>query len=94
MDDMLLIVETKEKAKEVFENIKKDLSEIGLKLNKKSYIGNLKNGFVFLNVYFRLTNTGKIKKKIKSKTIKREIRRAKKLINLFKENKISKFDLI
>ena len=94
MDDMLIIVDTKEKAEEVFENIEHDLNEIGLQLNKKSYIGILKNGFVFLNIYFRLTETGKVKWKLKSKTIKREIQRAKKLINLFKENKISKFVLI
>ena len=94
MDDMLIIVDTKEKAEEVFENIEHDLNEIGLQLNKKSCIGNLKNGFVFLNIYFRLTETGRVKWKMKSKTIKREIQRAKKLINLFKENKISKFVLI
>ena len=94
MDDMLIIVDTKEKAKEVFENIEHDLNEIGLKLNKKSYIGNLINGFVFLNIYFRLTNTGKVKWKMKSKTIKRELKRIKKLRDLFKANKISKFELV
>ena len=94
MDDMLFIVETKEHAKHVFESVKNDLSEIGLSLNKKSHIGNLKNGFTFLNIYFRLTETGKVKKKLKKKTISRELKRSKKILKLFKENKISKFDLI
>ena len=91
---MLIVVDTREKAKEIFENIEHDLNEIGLKINKKSHIGNLKNGFVFLNIYFRLTETGKVKWKLKSKTIKREMKRIKKFRYLFKENKISKFDLI
>ena len=94
MDDMLFIVETKEHAKHVFEAVKNDLSEIGLSLNKKSHIGNLKNGFTFLNIYFRLTETGKVKRKLKKKTISRELKRSKKILKLFKENKISKFDLI
>lgn len=94
MDDMLFIIETKEQAKYIFEVVKNDLSEIGLTLNKKSHIGNLKNGFTFLNVYFRLTETGKVKKKLKKKTICREIKRSKKLLKLFKDNKISSFDLI
>ena len=89
MDDMLLFVKTKETATKLLQEIDDELRKIGLQINNKSRIGRIQDGFTFLNVNFKLTNTGKIKKKLGKKTISRELYRLKTLIKKLKAGQLN-----
>lgn len=89
MDDMLLLVKTKETATKLLQEIDNELRKIGLQINNKSRIGRIQDGFTFLNVNFKLTNTGKIKKKLGKKTISRELYRLKTLIKKLKARQLN-----
>jgi len=84
MDDILVLVESKDKASAALCEIRHQLEQIGLELNAKSRIGRIQDGFTFLNVNFRLTSTGKVKKKLGKKTIRRELSRLKTLARKLK----------
>ena len=89
MDDMLILVKTKEDANRLLEEINDELKKIGLQMNNKSCIGRIQDGFTFLNVNFKLTSTGKIKKKLGKKTISRELCRLKSLAKKLKSGRCS-----
>lgn len=86
MDDLWALVETREKAEEVYNDIKTQLKIYGLTLNeKKSHIMPLRDGFLFLGFRYRITGTGKIimtlnpeSTKHERKTVTRMIRKAEK----------------
>lgn len=86
MDDLWALVETREKAEEVYNDIKTQLKIYGLTLNeKKSHITSLRDGFLFLGFYYRITETGKIimtlnpeSTKHERKTVTRMIRKEEK----------------
>jgi hypothetical protein len=60
MDDMLLIVESKQKAKECYRQIKVVIGSKKLLLNPKSRCFPLRDGFEMIGWRFRLLDTGKI----------------------------------
>lgn len=90
MDDMLIIVRTEDEAKKIFEIIKEQVGKNGLTLNDKSRYFNFHNRRIdFLKVDFELTQTGKVKHRIKRECLNREITRIHKMCRQFKNNEIS-----
>ena len=93
MDDGILIHEDKEYLKYCLSEIKNILDKYELKLNDKTKIYNIKNGFEFLGFNYFIKNN-KIIMKVKSQTKRKFKRKIKKLYKLVKENKISNKKLI
>lgn len=91
-DDSYIIHEDKEFLKDMLNNIKKIADELGLVVNdKKTRIVKLSQQFKVLQIKYSLTETGRIIKKINSKSITRERRKLKaykrlldiQLLNIF-----------
>lgn len=79
MDDSLIFVQTKEKAKEIFQNLRIQYEQMGIIVNeKKSQIVKLSHGFTFLKTKFYLAKTGKVIKKPCRDNIIRMRRKLKK----------------
>lgn len=80
MDDVYIISGSKPFLKNLLSEIKSLTEKLGLKLNeKKTQIVKLENGFVFLNMKYRLLESGKIKVIPSKKTFTRERRKLKRL---------------
>lgn len=77
MDDMLLLLRDKSKAKRCIEDVKQLLAENQLALNPKSQIIAIKNGVEFLGWRFLYGNNGRLLQKVRPSTKKRIIDRAK-----------------
>ncbi len=78
MDDLLIFDSDKEKLKEYFYLIKKEINDLKLEVNKKSNIYSLKKGVGFLGYVFKLEK-GKLLIRYNNQTIKKIIRKLKKL---------------
>jgi hypothetical protein len=82
MDDWLAIVDTKEEAKQQLQTMKDFLEEeLSLKTNNKAQVFPLKNGVNFLGFHIYMTATGKVIRKIRTKskqTMKRKLKAFKK----------------
>lgn len=89
MDDMLMLVKTKNEAVRLLHAVDTELKKTGLQTNRKSHIGRIQDGFTFLNVNFKLTPTGKVKKKLGKKTISRELSRLKTIVKKLKDGRFS-----
>ena len=77
-DDGYIIHQSREFLKDVFAGISEIAKKYGILINqKKTRIGKLSSGFRFLQVKYRLTDTGKIVKNINSKSMTRERRKLK-----------------
>lgn len=86
MDDFILIDSNKSRLIECKKFIVDHIKELGLRLNRKTSLQQLRYGFMFLNWKFILFNSGKIymiqnKKNLRSKR--------KKLRNMLKSNRIN-----
>lgn len=80
MDDVYVISGEKDFLRSLLSEIRVLSGKLGLKLNeKKTQISRLENGFVFLNMKYRLSESGKITVIPAKKTITRERRKLKKL---------------
>jgi hypothetical protein len=88
MDDFVLIHEDKTVLNDVLKKITEILSSLGLTLNKKTQIYQLKQGVVWLKWRFILTETGKVIKRISRKSVTRERRKLKEMARLVKEGRI------
>lgn len=73
----------------MFNAMRHELQKIGLSVNSKSHIGDIRNGFTFLNVKFRMSSTGKISKKLGKNTMRRELHRLNVLAKKVKPGKLS-----
>ena len=83
MDDGNIIHDSKHFLKNLQEAVGDRFAEIGLTLNpKKTCIVKATKGFMFLKVFYRVTNTGKIVKKIAKSGIIRMRRKLKKFRRL------------
>lgn len=71
MDDMIIMVGSKAKAKEVFEKVSAEIVASGLDVNKKSQIISIKNGIEFLGWRFHFGANGKIVQTMKHSAVKR-----------------------
>lgn len=79
-DDFYIIVQTKEKAKEVLDGIRNIVDELELELNeKKTHIIKATHSVTFLKTKFNLLKNGKILKRPSRKGIVHERRKLKKL---------------
>lgn len=90
MDDMIILVSSKEEARILLQKVKEYLEkERGLELNPKSSMGRIEDGFEFLKVRYFLREQGAIRTKISRKTLNRENRRLTTILKLFYKGKIS-----
>ena len=87
MDDGILIHESKKYLQYCLKEIEKILDKYKLKLNKKTKIVNIKNGFEFLGFRYYIKNN-KVLMKVKNQTKKRFKRKMKNLNYLVNKNKI------
>ena len=72
----------------------KQLQRKGFTLNKKSHIGCVKDGIKFLKVHFKLTNTGKVIRKLDKKVFGKELQRTRTLLKKYKDGNLSSFALV
>ncbi len=94
MDDVYVIHKDKEFLKKLLQEIQELSLEMGLFINhKKTQIIKLSHGFTFLKIKYYITDTGKIIKRMCSKSITRERRRLKKYKKLLDEKKMSYQDI-
>lgn len=89
MDDGILLHENKEYLEYCLKEIEKILNKYKLKLNNKTKIINIKNGFEFLGFKFFIKNN-KVIMKVKTQTKKRFKRKIKKLNKLVDNKKIAR----
>lgn len=90
MDDTYIIHSDKEYLKTLFVEYSKIATSLGIIINtKKTQIVNLKNGFKFLQMRYKLSDTGKIFVIPVRKSVVRERRKLKKLANHLKAGTIS-----
>lgn len=93
-DDSYIIHEDKEFLKDILKNIKKIADELGLVVNdKKTRIVKLSQQFKVLQINYSLTETGRIIKKINSKSITRERRKLKAYKRLLDKKRITIDDI-
>ena len=79
MDDIYFIVPTREEALSVIEGIKEIAKEIHIFINdKKTRIVKLSDNYKYLQIKYRLTDTGKVVKRINPVQVTRERRKIKK----------------
>lgn len=79
MDDGYLIHPSKEYLKECLTRMKEVCDSLGIILNtKKTKIKKLSEGFKFLQIRFKLTETGKVLRKMSFESIKKIRRKLKK----------------
>lgn len=78
MDDIAMIHEDRDYIRETIEGIKKEASEMGMFINdKKTRIVRMSDTFTYLQVRYFVTSTGKVVKRINSRSLTRERRRLK-----------------
>ena len=93
-DDSYIIHEDKEFLKDMLNNIKKIADELGLVVNdKKTRIVKLSQQFKVLQIKYSVTETGRIIKKINSKSITRERRKLKAYKRLLDKKRITMDDI-
>lgn len=78
MDDTYFIVRTREEALDIIEGIKDQAKRLGIFINdRKTRIVKLSDTYKYLQIKYRLTDTGKVVKRINPKSVTRERRRLK-----------------
>lgn len=87
MDDGIMLHENKEILLDVWESIKTVAATLGLKFNEaKTHIVKATQGFTFLKIRYRITENGRIIKRITRSSIVRMRRKLKKFVNKVKES--------
>ena len=92
MDDFYIIHEDKAHLKQCLAEITEYLGKLGLTLNDKTGITPLRNGIDFLGFRLYLTDSGKVVRKLRHKSVKRMKARIKKWAKDQAQNK-ENFDL-
>ncbi|MBR4719066.1 MAG: hypothetical protein IKP31_02360 [Lachnospiraceae bacterium] len=78
MDDMYMIHRDKEYIEETLHGVYKEAAELGLFINeKKTRICKLSDTFIYLQVKYFVTDTGKVVKRINPKSVTRQRRKLK-----------------
>ena len=84
MDDIYFITETKEEAESVIQGITEQAEQLGLFVNqKKTRIAKLSDKFKYLQIKYRLTETGKAVRRINPVSVTRERRKLKAYKRIF-----------
>lgn len=90
MDDWYVIVDTKERAKEVLARATEKFAELGYELNEKTEIYPLRHGIDFCGFRVYLTRTGKVIRKLRTSSKKKMKRRIGKWEKDYEAGLISK----
>lgn len=93
MDDMILLVKNRERARAIFEAVKTEIEKEKIELNPKSSIYPCKNGIEFLGWRFKFGENGKIIQKVKKQSKKRILTKVKNNVYLVIKNKKTLEDL-
>lgn len=89
MDDIYVIGETKEYVESVIQGIAEQVNSLGIFINeRKTRIVKLSQTFKYLQVKYSLLESGKVAKRINSKSVTRERRKLKAYKRLFDKGKI------
>lgn len=80
MDDMLMLVPTKEEAWRVYHAAEAELAKLGLQLNPKSKVGKISAGIRFLKVIHRLTPSGGIRRRAAMKSWRKQEHRTRVIL--------------
>lgn len=89
MDDFYLIHEDKEYLRYCWKEIERHVNELGLSLNAKTNIYQLKNGIDFLGFHSYLTESGAVIRKVRRKSKNNARRRLTKMRGLLETGKIT-----
>jgi len=84
MDDFILVHNDKEFLRYYKCEIEKFCDELKIKLNKKTQIGTLRGGVDYLGFNHKLTETGKIQRRIRASAMARNKRYLKRIIELYR----------
>lgn len=91
MDDLILIHESKDVLKDCMLYIRDELEKMGLKLSeKKTQVFPITQSIHFLGYSFRLTETGKIVKKVLPQKVSHERRKLKRMKKLVDEGRLTR----
>ena len=94
MDDMYMIHPDRDYIKETIRGIEAEASELGLFINrKKTRICRLSDKYTYLQIKYFLTDTGKVAKRINTKSLTRERRKLKAYRNLLSKGEIEYADI-
>lgn len=88
-DDIVLVHPDREYLERCYARIREWFDFLGLELNPKSTMHPLRHGIVYLKFRFVLTNTGRVICYESKESIKRERRKAFRMIRLYRNGKIS-----
>jgi len=88
MDDMVLIHPDKEYLKRCWKRIEEKINAIGLSLNKKSCMFPVRQGVIFLQQRFILTDTGKVVTRASNKNKRHEMRKLRGLKRVYDRGEI------
>ena len=90
MDDGYMLFKTKSEAKDAIRILEKLCAALSIKLNKKkTQIIKLRNGVRFLKVRMKLTEAGKVKRRMMRKSITRQRRKLKKFAAMVATSKLT-----
>ena len=94
MDDSYIILPSKNALEDVLQCLIKKYEEFGITVNKKkTYITDLKHGFMFLKTRFYITDTNFAIKKACRDSIVRERRKLKRQAKLYEQGILTKDDI-
>lgn len=94
MDDFFCIAASKEELNELLSSIEEKAKEIHLRINrKKTHIKRISQGFMFLQVRYTITKTGKILKRPARKKISRERRRLRAFRRMYDRGQMREADI-
>ncbi|MCI9038674.1 MAG: RNA-directed DNA polymerase [Clostridia bacterium] len=89
-DDMYIIHESKEFLKQLLKEIQQIANELGLIINpKKTHLCKLSQTFRILQLQYKLTETGRVVRKIHPKSITRERRKLKAYKRLLEQKRLT-----
>ena len=87
MDDFIIFHEDKNELRRMKKAVEEHLNSKGLALNEKSHIFPAKNGLDFLGFRLRVTDTGKVIRKVRQQSVRKMKRKLKKFAELYKAGK-------
>ena len=94
MDDFFCLAASKEELNELLSSIEEKAKEIHLRINrKKTHIKRISQGFMFLQVRYTITKTGKILKRPARKKISRERRRLRAFRRMYDRGQMKEADI-
>lgn len=89
MDDCIILSKDKDDLKQCLEGMKAYVEEdLLLSFNEKTQMTTMKNGVDYLGFHFYLTDTGKVVKRLRTKSKRRWKRRLKKMKIQYRENEL------